>query len=204
MENEKFIDRLFNRVPGGYFGLVSMALGAGLILIAVVMASETGYTMVTHYVSQLGIVPGVPGIIFNLALIIAGIVAIPFFIYLGRMIQREGIFKWILIGAEITSISACVGLSLAGIFPMHDHLMLHHYYSAMLFFFDGLFFCLLYSIVMIPDSKFPILQAILGFIVAGTFGIFLILKTALTEWIVFFAIVFWVIETSVFTLLKKS
>ncbi len=53
------------------------------------------------------------------------------------------------------------------------------------------------------DPNFSKLQAITGFIVAAIFAIFLITRTALTEWAVFFAIIFWVIENSIYILYKK-
>ncbi len=197
-----FIDKVFNLASGGIYGLISMAIGVSFIFIA--MSQSPGFNIAEDTVSSLGIVPRFGGILFNIGLILAGIIAIPFFLYLGRSLKRDGFIDIIRILAVIISIIACISLSMVGCFPAYSGLYsIFHRIFALIFFFTGLIFCILFSFVMWVDPNFSKLQAITRFIVAAIFAIFLITRTALTEWAVFFAIIFWVIENSIYILYKK-
>ena len=195
-------DKLLEKVHGGIYAIISMAVGVSLIFIA--MSQFPGFNMVEYYVSNLGAGPGLSGPLFNIGLILAGIIAIPFFVHLGRILKQEGIYDIVRKLAVGISVIGCTCLSIVGCFPATSGLsLLMHYYFAMGFFFSGLLFCFLFSIVMFKDSKYSNIQVIIGCFVAVTFAIFLMMKTALTEWIVFFSIVFWVLENGIYIFYKK-
>ena len=195
-------DKLLEKVHGGIYAMISMAVGVSLIFIA--MSQFPGFNMVEYYVSNLGAGPGLSGPLFNIGLILAGIIAIPFFVHLGRILKQEGIYDIVRKLAVGISVIGCTCLSIVGCFPATSGLsLLLHYYFAMGFFFSGLLFCFLFSIVMFKDSKYSNIQVIIGCFVAVTFAIFLMMKTALTEWIVFFSIVFWVLENGIYIFYKK-
>jgi len=195
-------DKLLEKVHGGIYAMISMAVGVSLIFIA--MSQFPGYNMVDYYVSELGAGPGLSGPIFNIGLILAGIIAIPFFVHLGRILKQEGIYDIVRKLAVGISIIACICLSIVGCFPATSGLSLVlHYYFAMGFFFSGLLFCFLFSVLMFKESKYSNIQVIIGCFVAITFAIFLILKYPLPEWIVFFSIVFWVLENGIYIYYKK-
>ena len=195
-------DRFLEKVHGGIYAMISMAVGVSFIFIA--MSQFPGFNMVEYYVSNLGAGPGLSGPLFNIGLILAGIIAIPFFVHLGRILKQEGIYDIVRKLAVGISVIGCTCLSIVGCFPATSGLsLLLHYYFAMGFFFSGLLFCFLFSIVMFKDSKYSNIQVIIGCFVAVTFAIFLMMKTALTEWIVFFSIVFWVLENGIYIFYKK-
>ena len=195
-------DKLFEKVHGGIYAIISMAVGVSLIFIA--MALYPGYNMVEYYVSELGAGPGLSGPLFNIGLILAGVIAIPFFVHLGRVLKQEDIYDIVRKLAVGISVIACVCLSIVGCFPATSGLsMLLHYYFAMGFFFSGLLFCFLFSVVMFKDSKYSNVQVIIGCVVAVTFAYFLMVKDPLPEWIVFFSIVFWVLENGIYIFYKK-
>lgn len=195
-------DRFLEKVHGGIYAIISMTVGVSLIFIA--MGFFPGYNMVEYYVSELGAGPGLSGPLFNIGLILAGIIAIPFFVHLGRVLKQEGIYDIVRKLAVAISIIGCICLSIVGCFPATSGLsMLLHYYFAMGFFFSGLLFCFLFSVVMFKDSKYSNIQVIIGCFVAVTFAYFLLIKDPLPEWIVFFSIVFWVLENGIYIFYKK-
>ena len=198
----KVFDKLLEKVHGGIYAIISMAFGVSLIFIA--MSQFPGYNMVEYYISNLGAGPGLSGPLFNIGLILAGIIAIPFFVHLGRILKQEGIYDIVRKLAVGISVIGCVCLSIVGCFPAtHGFSLLMHYYFAMGFFFSGLLFCFLFSVIMYKDSKYSKIQVLIGFFVAVTFAFFLIVKDPLPEWIVFFSIVFWVLENGIYIFYKK-
>jgi len=195
-------DRLLEKVHGGLYAIISMVVGVSLIFIA--MSQYPGYNMVEYYVSNLGAGPGLSGPLFNIGLILAGIIAIPFFVHLGRVLKQEDIYDIVRKSAVGISVIGCVCLSIVGCFPATSGFsLLLHYYFAMGFFFSGLLFCFLFSVVMFKDSKYANIQVLIGCFVAVTFAYFLMVKDPLPEWIVFFSIVFWVLENGIYIFYKK-
>ncbi len=199
---EKFIEKLLDLVPGGFYALLSMCIGLSFIFTA--MANFPGYNMIDYYVSNLGVGPGLSAPVFNIGLFLAGLIAIPFFIYLGNVLEEEGEDdpkrKW----AVRISVIGCLALSTVGCFPASKGFSyIMHIIFAGIFFICGLLFCILFSIVMLKDSRYSKSQSILGFMVGISFAFFLMTGVPLTEWIVFFCIVFWVIENGIYTLYKK-
>ena len=114
---DKIADRFLELASGSIYGIISMTIGAGAILVSLLL--YPGYSIITQFVSWLGIGPGLAGPIFNIGLILAGVIAIPFFISLGRILkQEENGNPRLKKRAVIISIIACLSLSLVGCFPV--------------------------------------------------------------------------------------
>lgn len=192
----------FKALHVGKFGILAMI--SGVILIFWAMGINGSYNLALQHISELGIGPGGSGIVFDLGLISAGALAIPFFIGLGKILDREATNQRVRKRTVNCSILACVSLIGTGLFPMHDTLLIPHFIFAFLFFINGLLFCVQFSYLMAKDDRFSRAHAYLGYFVAIFFGIYLATPwMGLTEWLVFFSIVFWMVITSGYVCYNK-
>ncbi|MFX0098833.1 MAG: DUF998 domain-containing protein [Candidatus Hodarchaeota archaeon] len=193
---------LFKKTHVGIPGIVSMIFGVGLIFTA--MGLNGSYNLVFQHVSELGIGPGISGLIFDLGLITSGFIAIPFFIGLGKILDRDGANHRIKKRVVTLSIISCLSLTCTGFFPMYRSIVIIHAIFAFSFFISGLLFCIHFSLLMTKDKRFSKFQANFGYIVAVFFGLFLATPgSGLTEWLVFFSIVSWMVITSIYIYYKK-
>lgn len=196
------MDKLLKLAPGGYYGLLSMVIG--VIFTFLSYLSVPGYNMIESFISILGISPGLAAPLFNIGFILTGITVIPFLVYLGRSLIQEKINEKIKKIATKISIIGAVSISLVGCFPHYTLLLgIIHIFFATIFFFCELIFCVIYSILIWFDSRFSKMQSIIGFAVSGVFIFFMFTGWPISEWIVFFVIVIWVIENSIYILYKK-
>ncbi|MFX1259047.1 MAG: DUF998 domain-containing protein [Promethearchaeota archaeon] len=197
-----FFDKLFETIPGGVFGLISVAIGICVDIIGIATFPE--YNITTHSVSMLGIGP--LGWFFNLGLIISGIIAVPFEISLGRSISRDFVNDKLIKIAVVISIISSFSLSLVGFFPAnpgnYEIMVLHGLFST-ISFIGGLVYCFMFGLFMFKDPKFSKSQAYLGFIVSGVFALFLFTLLPIVEWFAIFAIILWVVVNASYMLYKK-
>ena len=153
----------------GIAGPVIMWLGMLVTAISYVGIEGQRYSIRNHFVSELGEV-GVSGLawVFNLSLLVGGIMATIFMISLASRIN-----SWVRVPLGIISIVATINGALVGVFPMNK--LQGHIFVAMNFFNLGLFISLLYSLVILFGKKhpFPKWLAIPGLINAGLFIWFL-------------------------------
>ncbi len=196
------MDILLKLVPGGYYGLLSMSIGIIFTFLSYLLVP--GYSMFESFISVLGISPGLAALLFNLGFILTSITVIPFLVYLGRSLTQEKINEKIKKITIKISIIGAMSISLVGCFPHYTLLLgIIHIFFATIFFFCELIFCVIYSILIWFDSRFSKMQSIIGFAVSGVFIFFIFTGWPISEWIVFFVIVVWVIEISIYTLVKK-
>lgn len=199
----KFSDKLLELASGSAYGLISMAIGTGAILIS--LSLYPGYDMCTQFVSWLGVGPGLAGPFFNIGLILTGIISLPFFISLGRILkQEENGNQKLKERVVIISIIGCLSLALIGCFPAFNTTMLIiHGIFAILFFFAGLFLCILFSYLLLIDSRFSSGLVYSGFVVAGIFIAYMCTFQPILEWLVLFSFGFWNILIAIYLLHKK-
>ncbi len=196
------MDILLKLVPGGYYGLLSMSIGIIFTFLSYLLVP--GYSMFESFISVLGISPGLAALLFNLGFILTSITVIPFLVYLGRSLTQEKINEKIKKITIKISIIGAMSISLVGCFPHYTLLLgIINIFFATIFFFCELIFCVIYSILIWFDSRFSKMQSIIGFAVSGVFIFFIFTGWPISEWIVFFVIVVWVIEISIYTLVKK-
>ena len=80
-----FTEKLLNFMPGGVYGILSMVIGIIGDILAILY--YPGYNMIDNMVSDLS--RGIGSIFFNFGLIFSGLVAIPFYLHLGRILKTE-------------------------------------------------------------------------------------------------------------------
>jgi len=199
---KSFMDKLLSIAPGWFYGLLSAVSGVVFVFISFYQAPKEG--IFENYISNLGVQSGFAGLCFNLGLIIAGLLAVPFFVYIGRALEREGLnVKW-RNRTVIISIIASITLSVIGFLPAYNFTIgVVHATLAGVFFYCALAYCVLYSLLMWPDPRYSRIQSIIGFSVAGVFAIFLLTGWVILEWALFFAIAFYVSELAIYVLIKK-
>ena len=70
-------EKIYEKVPGGIFGLIHIVI---TFLITNIASSLTpGFNMNDNYISDLGASPGLAGLIFNVGMIIAGIILLLYY-----------------------------------------------------------------------------------------------------------------------------
>ncbi|MFX0187509.1 MAG: DUF998 domain-containing protein [Candidatus Hodarchaeota archaeon] len=134
----KFFDKLFYIIPGGVFGLLSVSIGIFIDILGLVIS---GYNIFTHSVSSLGIGP--VGLFFNIGLILCGITAVIFDVYLGRTISNEFVNDKAIKITVATSVISSFSLILVGVFPIsqeNDIIMFLHVFFAFISLIGGLIF----------------------------------------------------------------
>ncbi|MHA1488504.1 MAG: DUF998 domain-containing protein [Promethearchaeota archaeon] len=153
-------DKTLQWAPGGVYGLISVIIGICCNLIALLLFP--GYNITINMISELGVGPG--GLFFNLGFIISGLMAIPFYISLGRTLDGEGVNKNLLKSAKVSSIISCVTFSLIGIFPAipeNEIILIMHGIIALISLTCGAIYLILFSILMLKNKNFSKLQAYL-------------------------------------------
>jgi len=202
-KSTKFIDKLFEIIPGGVFGLLSVALIILGEIIALLLFP--GYNIFNNMVSELGAGPGGP--FFNLTIIISGIIIIPYYIHLAKTFSGEAINENLRKYAILTAVISCITYSLLGVFPsIEDNITIYviHGTLATISIASGLGYLLLYSILMLRAQNFSKYQAYHGFIVAVLYATFLLTWIPIIEWVMNMAILSWVTVNSVYILYLKK
>jgi hypothetical membrane protein len=197
-----FIDKLLNLAPGGFYGILSMSIGLCFTLIAYFQVS--GFNMFETYISYLGVIPGFVGFLFNIGMILNGLIAFPFFINLGWVLQTEDFSGKMGSYTIKLSIIGCISLIFIGLLPAYYIIIgIFHAFFAVVYFCCALISCILYGILMWFDTRFSKVHTIICFTVSGIITFFLFTGWAIFEWLMMFAGDFWVIEISIYMLIKK-
>ncbi|MFX0104080.1 MAG: hypothetical protein ACFE75_01160 [Candidatus Hodarchaeota archaeon] len=219
----KFFDNLFKFLPGYIFGMLTFSIGLLGELTALLLSPE--YIMWKYSISWLTLYPA--GIYLRLGLIISNIMAIPFYIYLGKALRDENtneIIRKIAIGSGIFSSVSAVGTgAVTGIDPLISRL---HGLFALFSWIGGAITCLFFGVLMLKNSRFSKIITYINFIVAGIFLSFLIpffitnfcsffqdicyyfgqaiyVIMPVYEWTLIFSILLWYLSNSYYLVYKK-
>ena len=203
-----------------YWGLLGAAIGFLFILsatIGYVGRNGESYSMLNHFISELGEI-GIShlALLFNIGLILAGGVFLPFLIGLGLYVENK-IAKI----AMVLGIISAIAISLVGFFPMN--FLLPHYLVAMTFFFGGMLTIAIFTIAIFlqKDVKIPKSFIIPGIITVFVFIYFLFfidvgdlsaiftsrpdfLLIAVFEWVVYFAIIGYMLLIAIYVFYKEK
>ncbi len=203
MERRKFFDKLLDNINGGVFGIISV----GIILIGefLVIFFNPDYIIFEDMVSALGAVRY--GIIFSLSLLFSGIIIIPFYIHLSRIVIEENTNETLRKFAIISSMISCITYSLLGVFPSLENIYIIFYIHgvlALISISSGFCYLISFNILIKRSRNFKKIQAYYGFFVAGLYMLFIVTWLPNIEWFLNIAIVMWVIIISVSILKKKS
>lgn len=190
------IDKSFEELPGGIYGLLSVTVVFLFGVLALLLTPS--YIFFEDMVSELGVGQG--GIFFNLGLIFSGIIAIPFFISLGRILNYDGVNGKLRKSAIIFSIISCISMSLIGCFPATpDNIFIGFLHGTVTFisWVSGLIFVMLFSIIFIKTSQFSKFQAYMGGFVAVFFILVLCTWLPITEYAIITAVIIWVVTNAI-------
>ena len=197
------VSKLLDFLPGGIYGILSVIIGILGDLLAFLLFP--GYNSTLNMVSDLGLGPG--GIFFNLGLIISGIVAIPFYISLGKVFNKESDNIIIRKGAILSAVISCITFSFIGIFPAlrGNKLMIFlHGTFSFICLLTAIGYMLLFSILMFKDERYSILHVSIGIIVACIILLFLLTWLPIIEWLLTGAIIFWVLFNSIYLIKNED
>ncbi len=206
MNIKELVDR--NHFP--YWGIVSSSIGLVFILTPQLFYEGSlgePYSMFIFYISMLGEI-GVSELawMFNLGMILAGILFIPFMIGLGFYIDNIISKITMLIG-----IFSCVSIVFVGIYPMNYGY--EHMISAMSFFLSGMVMTLFWALAILAQKEVRIHKGLSlgGFLNMALFMLFLygpweqmgwvtpeFSMHATLEWAIYFAIVGYLLVLSIY------
>jgi len=207
-----YINKLLDNFPGFIFGISSIIIGLTGDFLA--MSLRPGYSILKNMVSTLGIGPG--AIFFNLGIIFSGLIAIPFYIDLGRFVRNdENNYQTLRKTAITCAIISCVTMALVGIFPAIQNvsiIIILHYLTALTSWLTGMIYCTIFSFLMLKNPVFPKFLAYLGFLPGGTILFLLILVTIpsattlipFVEWCMVFTIIFYISINSIYMIYKRT
>jgi uncharacterized membrane protein YeaQ/YmgE (transglycosylase-associated protein family) len=219
----EFFDKLFIKVPGYIFGLLTFVIGFFGFIIAILLSPE--YLIWEKSISVLGHQTG--GIFSRMGLIISNTIAIPFIIYLGRSLKDENLnenTKNIAVGTGIfISVIAALSGAVSGSAQIIKDI---HGFFALISWIGGIIVCLLFGLLMRKSLKYSKFAANFSLVIAGIFGSFLIpffitnfcsavpdicgsfgrrVYTIMPtfEWIVMFSILIWYLFYSIYIIKNK-
>jgi len=178
----KLFDSVFQRVKGGYFGILTALSGTLTISIsAILYLFAEPFTIFSRYISNLG-APFTPlgfstngsNLVFTLGLIITGFFAFLFFIFLYRFL-KQGLKKnkWIMPISHFLALTSVLGLWIVAIFDYQTNII-GHAVGATMFFFGGFLTVLTFGVTILLNSEISKNQFIAGLIVAVAFFMFIL------------------------------
>jgi hypothetical protein len=166
------IDRFFDKIPGGYFAIASGLLGPAVLLLATLLHTATEpLSPLSHFVSSLGVGPNGARQVFTVGVPAAGIIALPYFIYLSRSLwAKDGedhaeLKKAIALAGFLLLVSSLVGLIIAALFDVEEESLPIHRVGAAIFFGCFLGAVVAYTLVMALSSTLSRTQLGMGIIV---------------------------------------
>jgi hypothetical membrane protein len=149
---------------------------------------------------------GPKGLIFDLGLIISGVIVIPFDFYMYSIVGNKEISFRLKKVALLLSVISSLTLSLIGFFPvLYDNIIILviHGILALITFVGITIYCFLYGLFFLKNSRFSLLHPILSFSVSGIFLFYFTNRWSIVEWIGVGSIMIWIIFNAIFTLFKK-
>lgn len=192
--------KLTKELTGYFFGLFSVAI---IITVMVTLALiNPDYIIFYHIVSLLGVFTGKE--IFNLFIIITGILQIPFFVILRNNLKKvQGIKSFVRNSALAVGIIFCLSEVGAGVFPIAANLIVAHATVAFYYFHSAIFTIFLFCILLLHDSNKRV-PAYFGFIVVIIILNFQFWRGGFFEWIAILSIYFWIGITSLYCIEEFS
>jgi hypothetical membrane protein len=206
----------------GFAGFLTTFVGIIITAIGYEGSQGEPYSFLNHFISELGAY-GISRLawVFNTGLFIGGLFFIGYMWGLGTLIKSKA--KRF---AQIIGIYTALGAAFVGVFPMNS--IIGHIFAANSFFMGGLILVTIFSILVAQKKVLMIPRwfSILGIVVAAIFVWFLALLFSMpspqdafgaevllnreeiwlfpiTEWLVYFSIMLWILLLAIKTL-KQS
>jgi len=140
-------DKLFNNAIVSHIVVIGALIGFLTAIAAIILyiLADPTFSFLTHWVSHLGTGPNGSNIVFNGGMVYSGIISWIYSLYLARYLHKKGALKFLIIISLGCGIILGIGLLLIGIFPLELIFGIHNV-AAGLFFYGGMFSCILYGI----------------------------------------------------------
>jgi len=189
----RFIEKLNRHIPLRIFGLLSVSYGILGDFIAYLM--YPGYNFTKNAVSAL--CDGSGRIFFQTGIVLSGIFAFFFAIYLGKTFSNEIVSQKLRKISISFAIISCVSFIFLGVFCGTNLIIaLIHGTSAIISWVSGFWYITLYNILILRDSNYSKYIAYFGFFVSSIIVIlmtvfFLYLIPALRSLIIFLPTLEW-------------
>ena len=177
-----FLDKLYSKIHGGLFGLLSVIVGVcGDILAA---SQFPGYSIFSNMISELGTGPG--AIYFNVGVLLAGLLAVPYVIYLGKITsENENVNKLLLKIAIIASVISSLTLASIGLVPAiidNFAILFLHGTIAAICYITAAAYLFIYGGFMLKDERFLNVFSYIAFINAILFLMVVFSWLPLIQW----------------------
>lgn len=201
---------------GGLFAVISTLVGAGFILGAVVTYTafpfrpislpgfpiilpvlNTGYNLMRQFVSEMSAGPS--SFLYNTGIIVSGILALPFYPTIIRLLRSTVIAK---IGA-VTGVISSLGMSMSSVYPLYVHTSEHLLFAMIFFIFTGISIVLL-SYEIFRGKFFSKVNVVIGVALAVVDIIFLVTRAPLAEWMITFLVIAWLILAGTTMIIKRN
>lgn len=171
------LDKFYNKVNGSYFGIIAFLISTISVTIAQMLYMEIDpkFGITSNFISDLGVGPNGPDIVFNIGMILFGFFLIPFFSYVGWYLQKSD-RNTPLKGGILAGLLSSIGQILLGIFPFDPNNKFSynmHILAGGIFFYGLLIMLLIYGTSEYRNQEIPNSLAILSFIWAILYGAFI-------------------------------
>lgn len=165
------------------------------------ISGDSSFSFLTHWISHLGIGPNGSNFVFNGGMIYSSIITWIFSLYFAHYLHKRGALKFLIYVSIFCGFLLGTGLLMTGVFPMELIFGIHNV-AAGLFFYGGLFSCIVYGITAYFTPNVSKLHPITGFMTAIILLTYIIINSLpvnvsvimAAEWSVFFAIPLWLIS----------
>lgn len=197
----EILTRVFNFIPGPFFGIVSTIIGLLGDILAII--SSPSYTL-SQMISVLG--TGTWGIFFNFGTIFSGIFALPLYFYLERILAKENLYGKVRKAALISAVISCTFFIAIGIFPSYENnvfFLYAHGISTLFCFLSAVGYILLFSFLFYKSLRFSNILVYIGLFQAIIMVLFLLTWNPAVEWIMTFGIIIWILSVSFYMIYKK-
>ena len=205
----KFREKSISGIVVSYIVVVGALIGflTATTAILLYISGDPTFSFFTHWVSHLGVGPNGSDIVFNGGMVYSGIISWIYSLYLARYLHKNGALKILIIISLGCGIILGIGLLLLGVFPL-DLIFGIHNIAAGLFFYGGMFSCIIYGITAYFTPSISKLHSIIGFMIATVFLSYIIINSLpfnisfkmAAEWSVFFAIPSWILSQGIIIL----
>ena len=196
-----YLTRIFSFIPGQFFGIASTIIGLAGDILGIIFYS--GYNL-NLMISVLG--TGSGGFFFNFGTIFSGILALFLYLYLERVLSTDNVSRKLRKGALISALTSCIFFIAIGIFPSYEDnlfFLYAHGISTSLCFISGAVYLVLFSYIFNKSSIFPNTLAYIGYFQTIMITLFLFTWNPLTEWLMTFGIIIWILSVSVYMMYKN-
>ncbi|MFX1288260.1 MAG: DUF998 domain-containing protein [Promethearchaeota archaeon] len=202
-------EKIFSNVIVSHIVVIGALIGFLTAIAAIILyvLADPTFSFITHWVSHLGVGPNGSSIVFNGGMVYSGIISWIYSLYFAGYLHKKGALKILIIVSSGCGIILGIGLLLIGIFPLELIFGIHNI-AAGLFFYGGMFSCILYGITAYLTPSVSKLQSIIGFSIAMIFLLYIIINSLpisisfkmVAEWSVFFAIPTWILSQGILIL----